>query len=393
EIREAYEELSTLERQARIKTSASSTISNIQKEDDLDILLEQLHTLEQRLDQTKMFPNESLHRNKKPLSPTIVAQFDELDQALATLTNTLNNVEIELGDSGNSSSSSAVSDSTTIHHHQRHKKQDDKHPDIEGDEHFSDSGLSQSTDSISLPLKQRSQLRTNSQISNASSVVSCDTLKNFSGENKILVALEKMQEANIKKISMEKIFSSLDRLKTSQKHFMRSSSFHDSLRRSIKSEQNLMRTCSISPPNLSTMKANDCDLKRSKSTKEMTSKSAQTSRSKSTNKKDHHETTRSSSTSSIIPFIHQCIQPEKTMDDDKPPLPPPKRPPPPVPRKNLSLNTPSATTVDNHIYDSFQDSPSLTNNCQRICSCTKTDDIENSIVSKPHLPPMRVTDL
>ncbi|CAF4650810.1 unnamed protein product, partial [Rotaria magnacalcarata] len=54
---------------------------------------------------------------------------------------------------------------------------------------------------------------------------------------------------------MEKIFSSLDRLKTSQKHFMRSSSFHDSLRRSIKSEQNLMRTCSISPPNLSTMKA------------------------------------------------------------------------------------------------------------------------------------------
>ncbi|CAF4525645.1 unnamed protein product [Rotaria socialis] len=31
EIREAYEELSTLERQARIKTSTSSTISNIQK--------------------------------------------------------------------------------------------------------------------------------------------------------------------------------------------------------------------------------------------------------------------------------------------------------------------------------------------------------------------------
>ncbi|CAF3540488.1 unnamed protein product [Rotaria socialis] len=699
EIREAYEELSTLERQARIKTSTSSTISNIQKGDDLDILLEQLHTLEQRLDQTKMFPNESLHRNKKPLSPTIVAQFDELDQALATLTNTLNSVEIELGDSGNSSSSSAVSDSTTIHHHQRQNEQDNKNPDIEGDEHFSDSGLSQSTDSISLPFKQRSQLRTNSQISNASSVVSCDTLKNFSGENKILVALEKMQEANIKKMfvkiynddkstknilinetmlifdiivlllhkyhlnptynysivedlpdlhiyrifedhqnlindglvywsrdtnnricfqqhdikysmfneakkffslqeklsddiltnyissnsiylpdnitsilhikdknrkiwkkyscvlrqsgiyrmpktvspkrnlicllkfdsnmqlylakdwvetlhsptqygfalkyahiqkksnkyihylcastsdeyqrwingiriiqhgihlyksyekmkkiidneignlskilpnqhnfnfiqsnasssmmtesmstislpirgmnsdvkrslnnlenrSMEKIFSSLDRLKISKKHFMRSSSFHDSLRRSNKSEQNLMRTCSISPPNLSTMKANDCDLKRSKSTKEMTSKSAQTSRSKSTNKKDHHETTRSSSTSSIIPFIHQCIQPEKTMDDDKPPLPPPKRPPPPVPRKNSSLNTskatPSATTVDNHIYDSFQDSPSLTNNCRRICSYTKTDDIENSIVSKPLLPPMRVTDL
>ncbi|CAF4736535.1 unnamed protein product, partial [Rotaria socialis] len=108
--------------------------------------------------------------------------------------------EIELGDSGNSSSSSAVSDSTTIHHHQRQNEQDNKNPDIEGDEHFSDSGLSQSTDSISLPFKQRSQLRTNSQISNASSVVSCDTLKNFSGENKILVALEKMQEANIKKM-------------------------------------------------------------------------------------------------------------------------------------------------------------------------------------------------
>ncbi len=139
-------------------------------EDDLDILLEQLHTLEQRLDQTKMFRNESIHRHKKSISPTIVAQFDELDQALATLTNTLNNVEIELGDSGNSSSSSAVSDSTTTHHHQRQHENDDKHNEIEGDEHFSDSGLSQSTDSISLPFKQQTQLRTISQLSNTSSV-------------------------------------------------------------------------------------------------------------------------------------------------------------------------------------------------------------------------------
>lgn len=139
-------------------------------EDDLDILLEQLHTLEQRLDQPKMFRHESNYRCKKSISPTIVAQFDELDQALATLTSTLNNVEIELGDSGNSSSSSAASDSTTVHHRQRQDGSDDKVRDIEGDEHFSDSGLSQSTDSISLPYKQRSQLRTSSQISNLSSV-------------------------------------------------------------------------------------------------------------------------------------------------------------------------------------------------------------------------------
>lgn len=138
-------------------------------EDDLDILLEQLHTLEQRLDQTKMFRNDSIHRHKKPISPSIVAQFDELDQALATLTSTLNNVEIELVDSGNSSSSSAVSEPTT--NHQRQDINDDKHHEQEVDEHFSDSGLSQSTDSISFPYKQYPiQLRTSSQISNASSV-------------------------------------------------------------------------------------------------------------------------------------------------------------------------------------------------------------------------------
>lgn len=146
-------------------------------EDDLDILLEQLHTLEQRLDQTKMLRNEPIHRQKKAISPSIVAQFDELDQALATLTSTLNNVEIELADSGNSSSSSAVSESTTIFpHHQRQDDADDKHQENEADEHFSDSGLSQSTDSISLPYKQPSQIRTSSQISNASSVSSVRSL-------------------------------------------------------------------------------------------------------------------------------------------------------------------------------------------------------------------------
>lgn len=139
-------------------------------EDDLDMLLEQLHALEQRLEQPRTVHHESQQRNKKVISPNIVAQFDELDQALATLTSTLNNVEIELADSGNSSSSSAASDSTTIHHRQRSDGNDDKPRDLEGDEHFSDSGLSQSTDSISLPSKQRSQLRTNSQISNLSSV-------------------------------------------------------------------------------------------------------------------------------------------------------------------------------------------------------------------------------
>jgi hypothetical protein len=124
-----------------------------------------------------MFRNQSTHRNKKLISPTIVAQFDQLDQALATLTSTLNNVEIELGDSGNSSSSSAASDSTR--NRQRQAENDDKHRDIEGDEHFSDSGLSQSTDSISLPCKQRSQLRTNSQISNISSVSVIDNKYSF----------------------------------------------------------------------------------------------------------------------------------------------------------------------------------------------------------------------
>lgn len=98
---------------------------------DLDVLLVQLHELEERLDA------------RKKTSSLISQQFDEIDQTLANLTHTLNNVEIECTDSGNSSSSS---DSARIH-----------------DEHFSDSGLSRSTDSISLPLISQ-------QISNASSV-------------------------------------------------------------------------------------------------------------------------------------------------------------------------------------------------------------------------------
>ncbi|CAF3512516.1 unnamed protein product [Adineta steineri] len=183
EIREAYEELSTLERQARSKAAVvtSPLILNINQEDDLDILLDQLQTLEQRLDERKLFHNEIDSYKKRPMSSKLIAQFDELDHTLATLTNTIKNVEIEFTDSGNSSSSSATSDSTRIHHQ------------YENDEHFSDSGLSQSTDSINLPLISQ-------QISNASSVISCDTIKNTCDENEIRLALEKMHEANIKKL-------------------------------------------------------------------------------------------------------------------------------------------------------------------------------------------------
>ncbi|CAF0927254.1 unnamed protein product [Rotaria sordida] len=181
EIREAYEELSTLEQQARNKTNTSPTTSNINQENDLDILLDQLYKLEQRLDERKMVRNEIKSWKKKSISSTIIEQFDELGQTLATLANTLNNIEIEFVDSGNSSSSSAISDLNRNHHQGG------------SEEHFSDSGLSQSTDSINLPLISQ-------QISNASSVISCDTLKNNYGENQIRLALEKIHEANIKKI-------------------------------------------------------------------------------------------------------------------------------------------------------------------------------------------------
>jgi hypothetical protein len=158
-------------------------------------------------------------------------------------------------------------------------------------------------------------------------------------------------------------FSSIDRLKISKTNFTRSSSFHDSLRRSNKN----LRTYSTSP-----IKTNDLNLKRSKSTKEMTS----TQRSKPTNK--------NSSTASLIPFINQCIQPVKTPTHSKSSLSPPKRPPPPIPKKQ-------STTVDNHIYDSFQDSPALSNHGRQSFTKTKTD--ENRTVTKSYLPPMRVTEL
>ncbi|CAF3615861.1 unnamed protein product [Rotaria socialis] len=178
EIREAYEELSTLERQAQQKTS--STISNVNQENDLDILLGHLHKFEQRLDEKTRFHDEINSSKKKSISSSIIAQFNELDQTLVTLTNTLNNLEIELVDSGNSSSSSAISDLNGNHQ-------------VDSEEHFSDSGLSQSTDSISLPLISQ-------QISNTSSILSCDTLKNTNGENQIRLALQKIHEANIKKL-------------------------------------------------------------------------------------------------------------------------------------------------------------------------------------------------
>ncbi|CAF3330215.1 unnamed protein product [Rotaria socialis] len=178
EIREAYEELSTLERQVQQKTS--STISNVNQENDLDILLGHLHKFEQRLDEKTRFHDEINSSKKKSISSSIIAQFNELDQTLVTLTNTLNNLEIELVDSGNSSSSSAISDLNGNHQ-------------VDSEEHFSDSGLSQSTDSISLPLISQ-------QISNTSSILSCDTLKNTNGENQIRLALQKIHEANIKKL-------------------------------------------------------------------------------------------------------------------------------------------------------------------------------------------------
>ncbi len=150
----------------------------------------------------------------------------------------------------------------------------------------------------------------------------------------------------------------LDRLKLPKTLFTRSSSFHSSLRhcKSSKSEQKLCRTKSISPPDASPIKTNGIILKRSKSSKEIHSRSPKSA-------------SVYSSSSSIIPFINQCLQPDRTPVHVKPP----KRPPPPVPSK-------SSPCISNHIYDSLQDSPMLPNK-------------DNRTVSIARLPPTRVTDL
>ncbi|CAF4620375.1 unnamed protein product, partial [Rotaria magnacalcarata] len=100
--------------------------------------------------------------------------------------------------------------------------------------------------------------------------------------------------------------------------------------------------------------------KRSKSAKEISSRVSSTQRSKS------HKL---SSSSSIIPFINQCMQPDKTRMHMKPP----KRPPPPIPPK-------SSQSISNHIYDSLQDTPLLNQEKSRILPVSR-------------LLPTRVTEL
>jgi hypothetical protein len=87
-----------------------------------------------------------------------------------------------------------------------------------------------------------------------------------------------------------------------------------------------LRPKSTSPSDISPIKTNGIILKRSKSTKEITSRS------------------------SFIPFINQCLQPDKTPIHIKPP----KRPPPPIPPK-------ASPNISNHIYDSLIDSPIQSN--------------------------------
>lgn len=150
----------------------------------------------------------------------------------------------------------------------------------------------------------------------------------------------------------------LDRLKTSKTLFTRSSSFHSSLRsgKSDKKEQKLFRTKSTSPPDASPIKTDGIVLKRSKSNKEIHSRSSKSTVSPS---------------SSILPFINQCLQSEKTTPVH---VKPPRRPPPPpLPPKISSF-------INNHIYDSLQDSPILSNKDHRTVINTR-------------LPPTRVTDL
>jgi len=116
----------------------------------------------------------------------------------------------------------------------------------------------------------------------------------------------------------------------------------------------------------------DINLKRSKSNKELQSKSS----------------TKLSATSSIIPLINQCIHPERTTTTTTTTVTPPRRPPPPIPKKQSIL-------VDNHIYDSFQDSPIMPNSKQRrmYTQPKPIKDICRTVPKKDHLPPMKVTEL
>ncbi|CAF1249257.1 unnamed protein product, partial [Didymodactylos carnosus] len=226
---------------------------------DLDALLSQLSELETRLDltekQQKILKFTQINDDKSKMLQTtfnldnsiieqssnnksIVKQFDELDQALLSLTNTINNVSVdsqiqqqqqhESNHSGSSTSSGIDDDFIhIIQHHELIRSNDiekqlsneinlydcptpTQNYDITAEEdelnNLSDSGLSQSTDSICLPilnhLQQKhvsSTLRTCSQISNASSI-SCE---NVNKDEKIRQAIARMKEANIKKLFLK----------------------------------------------------------------------------------------------------------------------------------------------------------------------------------------------
>lgn len=160
------------------------------------------------------------------------------------------------------------------------------------------------------------------------------------------------------------LFPFTDRLKISRKSFTRSSSFHSSLRnaKTNKAEEKFYRTKSSSPSDSSPMKNHGIVFKRSKSAKELTHRSLSSAAQRS-------KPSRMSASSSIIPFINQCIQSDKTRTHIKPP----KRPPPPIPAK-------PSPSISNHIYDSLQDTPVLNNQNHRT-------------VSNFRLPPTRVTEL